>query len=116
MNKNSLSSLAEIENSLNELGNEARKKYPEVTFSTERALMALKTIREMYVADVMRSNKTGSKQSIQISSSSDIASPYILMMNYIDASSKLISMAFNGIQMLINYDVVPPADVKNILR
>lgn len=25
-------------------------------------------------------------------------------------------MALSGIQMLLNYEVVPPADVKNILR
>jgi hypothetical protein len=27
-----------------------------------------------------------------------------------------INMALSGIQMLLNYEVVPPADVKNILR
>ena len=27
-----------------------------------------------------------------------------------------INMALSGIQMLLNYEVVPPSDVKNILR
>lgn len=105
--------LAQIEDDLRNLAAEAGRKYPEVKDSTERALSSLKMIREMYVS--MRRSEASSKE-VKFPQSSDISAPYILACNYADGSVKLISMALNGMQMLINYDVVPASDVKNILR
>lgn len=106
--------LRQIEEDIRGLGAEAKKKYPEVKDATERALITLKTMREMYVADKMR--KTGGDKIIKFPQSSDISAPYILACNYADANPKLLLIALSGIQMLVNYEVIPPGDVKNILR
>jgi hypothetical protein len=113
--------LRRIEEDLRNLGSESesKRKYPEVKDSTENALITLKLMRETYVAEVMRKNKeenSNDKTNAKFSQSSDITAPYILACNYADANPKLISMALNGIQMLLNYEIVPPVDVKNVLR
>lgn len=111
--------LRQIEEDLRNLGSESKRKYPEVKDATENALIKLKSMREIYVAEVMRKNKEANsddKTNIRFSQSSDITAPYILSCNYVDANPKLISMALNGIQMLLNYEIVPPVDVKNVLR
>ena len=69
----------------------------------------------MYVADKMR-RTGGESKVVKFPQSSDISAPYILACNYADANPKLLMMALSGIQMLVNYEVVPPGDVKNILR
>jgi hypothetical protein len=110
-----MDSLRKIEEDLRNLGVEFKKKYPEITDATERALNTLKTMREMYVADKMR--KTGlDKEDVKIPQSSDITAPYLLACNYIDANPKLILVALNGIQLIVTFEVVPLSDVKSILR
>ena len=108
--------LRQIEEDIRGLGAEAKvqKKYPEVKDATERALVTLKTMREMYVADKMR--KSGGDKVVKFPQSSDVSAPYILACNYADANPKMLLLALSGIQMLVNYEVVPPGDVKNILR
>jgi len=105
--------LRQIEEDLRNIGIESKvnKKYPEVSDASERALDALKSIREVYVSDIMRKNK-----SAKLPQSSDILAPYLLVCNYADGSSKVTLMALNGINLLLMYDLVPPSDVKNILR
>eukprot|EP00605_Chrysophyceae_sp_TOSAG23-4_P001397 GSChrysophyteH1.ASY1.ANO1.1517.1 assembled CDS len=110
-----MDSLRKVEEDLRNLAIEFRKKYPEVMDATERALTTLKTMREMYVADKMR--KSGmAKEDVRIPQSSDIVAPYILACNYSDANPKLLLIALNGIQMLVSFEMIPPADVKNLLR
>lgn len=111
-----MDSLRKIEEDLRNLSVEfAPKKYPEVGDACERAIMTLKTMREMYVADKMR--KTGlDKEDVKIPQSSDISAPYLLACNYVDAPPKLILMALTGIQLIVNFEVVPLSDVKSVLR
>lgn len=105
--------LRQIEEDLRNIGIEAKlkKKYPEVLDSSERALDALKAIREVYVSEIMRKNK-----SAKLPQSSDILAPYLLVCNYAEGSAKVTLMALNGINLLLTYDLVPPSDVKNIMR
>eukprot|EP01035_Chromulina_nebulosa_P021215 gene21215-27480_t len=107
--------LRQIEDDLRNLGIEAKKKYPEIKDATDRALSSLRTVREVYIADVMRKDDN-SQKSQKFPTSSDLTSPYILACNYADGSSKLISMSLNGLQLLLNYEVIPANDVKNIIR
>ncbi len=110
-----MDSLRQIEEDLRNFGMESKKKYPEVIDATERALGTLKMMREMYVSDKMR--KTGmEKEDVKIPQSSDILAPYLLACNYVDANPKLILMALSGIQLVVNYEVAPLSDVKNVLR
>ena len=110
-----MDSLRKVEEDLRSLGVEFRKLYPEVSDATEHALATLKTMREMYVADKMRRSGV-EKEDVRIPRSSDIVAPYILACNYADASPKLLLQALNGIQMLVSFEMAPPADVKNLLR
>lgn len=105
--------LRQIEEDLRNVGIEAKlkKKYPEVLDSSERALDALKSIREVYVSEIMRKNK-----SAKLPQSSDILAPYLLVCNYAEGSAKVTLMALNGINLLLTYDLVPPSEVKNIMR
>lgn len=110
-----MDSLRKVEEDLRNISIEFKKKYPEVIDATERALATLKTMREMYVADKMR--KSGvEKEDVKIPQSSDILAPYILACNYADANPKLLMLALGGIQLLVGYEMIPPSDVKNVLR
>lgn len=62
--------------------------------------------------------------------SAEVSAPYILACNHVDANPKLvlrsmllillyitqIKLSLNGLQMLLNYEVVPPTEAQNILR
>jgi hypothetical protein len=105
--------LRQIEEDLRNISAEAKlkKKYPEVGDAADRALDALKSIREVYVSEIMKKNKTA-----KLPQSSDILSPYLLVCNYADGNPKVTLMALNGMNLLLTYDLVPPSDVKNIMR
>ena len=47
--------------------------------------------------------------------SADVASPYILACTKAEANSRLVTMSLNGIQMLLDFEVFPPADSQQIL-
>lgn len=53
---------------------------------------------------------------VKLTQSSDILAPYILACNRTNGNLKMISMALNGIYLLLNCDLVRQDDVKNILR
>ena len=58
-----------------------------------------------------------SSSSVKLTQSSDLLSPYLLVCNYqVENNSKLVTMALGGITLLLTYDLVPPSDIKNILR
>lgn len=105
--------LRQIEEELRDIGIESKlnKKYPEVSDASERALDALKSIREVYVSEIMKKNK-----STKLPQSSDILAPYLLVCNYADGSPKVTLLALKGMHQLLTYDLVPPSDVKNIMR
>jgi hypothetical protein len=104
--------LRQIDDDLRNLGVETGKRYPEIKDATERALISLKTVREHYISDMRKSSLTNPI----LSQSNDVVAPYILLCNYADATPKLLNLSLSGIQMLLNYEVVPPSDVKNIIR
>lgn len=106
--------LRQIEEDLRALCSEVGKKYPEVADSSERALNAVRLIREIYISEIR--SKSSTSGTVKFPRSSDIVSPYILICNYSDASSKLILLSLNGILLLLKYDLIPPSDVQNILR
>eukprot|EP01038_Epipyxis_sp_PR26KG_P014215 gene14215-19074_t len=108
----------QIEEDVRNIGVEAKKRHPEIRDAAERALLALKSIRETYVADLRRNNneENSVNNKPSLPQSSDILAPYILACNYADGSPKLITMALNGVQMLLNFELVPYGDIKNILR
>lgn len=103
----------QIEEDLKALGLESKRKYPEVKDSTERASSSLKMMREVYIADLKRKGDVGK---VKFPTSSDITAPYILACNHADGNPKMIAMALSGLHLLLNYDVIPTSDVKNILR
>lgn len=107
--------LRRIEDDVRNLGTEVKRKYPEVREAADKALVTLKTMRESYVAEIMRG---GGQNTPKIAKyrSADVAAPYILTCNYVDAAIKTIMLALNGLQMLLNYEVIPPAEAQNILR
>eukprot|EP00602_Paraphysomonas_sp_CaronLab_P007358 CAMPEP_0185034758 /NCGR_PEP_ID=MMETSP1103-20130426/24887_1 /TAXON_ID=36769 /ORGANISM="Paraphysomonas bandaiensis, Strain Caron Lab Isolate" /LENGTH=2224 /DNA_ID=CAMNT_0027571539 /DNA_START=141 /DNA_END=6815 /DNA_ORIENTATION=+ len=71
-------------------------------------------MRESYVSEVMRGN--GSTPKIAKFRSSEVSAAYILACDKPDANAKLVKLSLNGLQMLLNYEVVPPSEAKNILR
>ena len=85
--------LRQIEDDLLALGTEAKRKHPEIKDSTDRALASLKSIREVYVSDMMRKTAAPSqtKKKMNLPQSSDIVAPYILTCNYGDANPKIVS-------------------------
>lgn len=91
----------------------------------------------------MKNKSSGLVPKIAKYRSADIAAPYVLVCNYADTNSKIVSrsvrcaihlmrpaelttlspyvlyqvlLALNGLQMILNYEVVPPSEVQNILR
>ncbi len=106
--------LRQIEDDLKNIGTESKNKFPLVKEAADKALNALKIIRDTYVSDIMK--RSNDEKSVKFPQSSDILSPFMLACNYADCTSKLINMALNGIHMLLNYGMIPPGDIKNILR
>jgi hypothetical protein len=106
--------LRQIEEDLQTMSGEAGKKYPEVLDASNRALAALKIIRETYVSEIRK--RDNSNISVHFKTSSEIVAPYILVCNHVECSQKTLGLAINGLLMLLKYDIVPADDVQNILR
>lgn len=86
--------LRQIEEDLTSLGNEAKKRHPEIKDSTDRAIATLKIIRETYVSEVMRKTASTTSKKFNFPQSSDLIAPYILTCNYAEASSKIVRLLF----------------------
>ena len=126
--------LAVVEEDLRGLSAESISKrrqnhsYPEIKDAAENALNCLKLIREEYVKGRGKAKENGdrnsaplkypvaSKKGSGLPQSSDILAPYILACNYAEGSTKLLTTALNGVHNLIIFEMIPPNDVKNILR
>ena len=103
--------LGVVEEELRQLAAESatkkRQSYPEIKEAADR---------EEYVRGRGRgrgeasTNETGSIRRVSgLPQSSDILSPYILACNYADGSTKLLSMALNGIHNLLVFEMIPHA-------
>ena len=112
--------LGVVEEELRQLAAESitkkRQSYPEIKEAADKVLCALKNIREEYVRGRGRgrgeasTNETGSIRRVSgLPQSSDILSSYILACNYADGSTKLLSMALNGIHNLLVFEMIPHA-------
>lgn len=106
--------LRQIEEDLQNISNEAGKKYPEVLDASNNGLHALKIIRETYVSEIRK--RDNSNVSVKFKHSSEVVAPYILVCNHVESSQKLMGLSINGLLMLLKYDIVPPSEVQNILR
>ncbi len=94
--------LRQVEADLQSLGLEAKKKYPEVKEATEKALLALKAMRDVYIQEMMKDKS----KSVSLKSSSEVMAPYILILNYSDAALKpYIQMGLNGIHQMLQYNI-----------
>ena len=82
--------LRQIEDDLQALSLEAKRKHPEIKDSTDRAVASLKVIREVYVSDMMKKTQTKDKNKNHLPQSSDVIAPYILTCNYADANPKIV--------------------------
>jgi len=103
--------LRRIEDDIKNLAIEAKQRYPDVKDATDTALLKLKTMRDSYVADVMKRTDEGPK----LHRSIDIASPYLVACSHADPGSKLTLMALGGLQMLLDFDVLPPSEAQTVL-
>jgi len=87
-----METLRRIDEDITALSNETKKKYPEVVEASERAIQAIKLMRESYVGDVMRrassQHKTDNTSNFR---SVMLTGPYILACNHADASTKIVS-------------------------
>ncbi|KAJ1431793.1 hypothetical protein B484DRAFT_395320, partial [Ochromonadaceae sp. CCMP2298] len=111
--------LRKIEEDLRNIGLEAnvKRKYPDVIEASEQAVDALKSIRELYVKSIRDSNDRSSERTgLKVLQNSDLLAPYLLVCNYADGSPKLVTMALNGLNLLLTHDLVPPADFQNVMR
>jgi hypothetical protein len=106
--------LRQVEEDIQNISLEGGKKYPEVADASNRALAALKILRETYVSEIRK--KDNPTISVKFKPCSEIVSPYILVCNHSESSQKLISLSINGLLLLLKYDIIPASDVQNILR
>src|SRR4051794_27435974 len=105
---------SQIEDDIKRICSEAGSRYPLVKEAGDRALVTLHTIKTSYISDLLK--KSQDDKSVKLPQSSDILSPYMMACNYAEGGPKLISLALDGIHKLLNYGMIPPGDVKNILR
>ena len=89
----------------------------EVKEAGERALVTLKSMRDAYVAEVMKKTLGSDGPKLAKFRSIHIATPYLLVCSLVDSNlnSKLVMMALNGIQMLLDFEVLPPEDTQHIV-
>lgn len=115
--------VAQVEEQLRDLGAEARRKHPGVKEASERAILTLRTLQNLYVVAVRRATtsspslpKHHSHPTTTLFRSQDILRPFLLAANYPDASFKLITLALNAMQLLVGGDAVFPEDSRNVVR
>ena len=108
--------LRRIEEDFKNLENEVRKKFPDVKESIDKANFTLKTIRDSYVSDVMK--KSDDETKLARFKSIEIAQPYLLTCIQADSISnfKLIMMALNGLQMVLDFKILPLDEAHNVLK
>ncbi len=97
--------LRRIEDDVRNLGVETKRKHPEVKDAADKSLATLRTMRESYVSELMKNKASGIIPKLSRYRSSEVCAPYILTCGYTDSSSKVIILALNGLQMLLNYEV-----------
>lgn len=108
--------LRQIEEDLRNISAEAKKKYPEVVEASDRALECLKSLRERYVSQIRKHTAEGTSQPPKLPQSADILAPYLLACNYADGPLRVLTVALHSIRTLATYDLIPPDELKNILR
>lgn len=96
--------------------------YTGVKEASERAILTLRSLQSQYVSAVRAatSSKKGSSTAphptTALFRSQDVLRPFLLACNYPDASSALLLIGLNAIQLLINGDAVCPEDSVHIAR
>lgn len=117
-----------IEEDLIDLSNECSRRFPAVSEATELALLALRAARDGYITHVVRGGNEKDKEKntekkglkapppYTFYNSSDLLAPYLLLSNYNDISSKLISQCMNSLLLLAKFNMISPSDVPHLLR
>jgi hypothetical protein len=80
------------------------------------------------VSEVMRASGSNTPKIAKFRSA-EVSAAYILACERVDSNPKLVNdlfllhligpqvkLSLNGLQMLLNYEVVPPSEAKNLLR
>ena len=101
---------------------ECRVQFAGVKEASERAILTLRSLQSQYVSAVRAStsSKSGSNAvphpTTALFRSQDVLRPFLLACNYPDASSSLLLIGLNAIQLLISGDAVCPEDSVHIAR
>jgi len=111
-----METLRRIDEDIQALGAEAKKKYPEVSGAADRAAETLKGMREQYVSEVMRKAGGSAGSAPAKFRSAMLTAPYILACNHANASIRIVMMALNGIQLLLDNDAFELDDAQNVFR
>ena len=110
--------LRRVDEELDTLASSTGRRYNTITEAVNVAKMRLSKLRESYVAEVMRRNKGENDSAPSLSQFHDIeiCMPYSLACNTTNLPAKIILLSLNGIQMLLDYGMVPSNYASEILK
>ncbi|KAF0688819.1 Aste57867_19641 [Aphanomyces stellatus] len=107
--------LRSIEDDLNLVEVETKKKLPAVKDAAEKGIEKIGQIRQLY-AQMLRVEREAPGPGNTIFKSDAILQPFLLACNHATASQKLLIASFNSIQKLVSWDAITTEAVGNILR
>lgn len=109
--------MQQVEECLRDLAAEARKKHPGVKEASERATLRLRALQNQYIAAVRASNQSGAPApTTALFQSSELLHPFLLAANYPNANSRLLSIAFRAMRLLMEAKAVLPSDAIHLVR
>lgn len=86
--------------------------------ASERAILKLRTLQNVYVSAVRKSSKNSGEKhpNTTLFRSSDILHPFLLAANYPNASPKLLDTSFKAMKTLMEANAICPGDGMNLVR
>lgn len=109
--------VAQVEESLRDLGSQAKKKHPGVKEASERAILQLRLLQTKYVSAVRQSASVSAKHpTTAIFQSQDILRPFLLCANYPDVNYYLLSLVLKTLQLLSANNAICKEDSVHIVR
>ncbi len=85
--------------------------------ASERAILKLRTLQNIYVGAVRKASADGEKHpDTTMFRSSDLLHPFLLATNYPNASPKLLDTSFKAMKTLMEANAVCPGDGMNLVR
>jgi hypothetical protein len=109
--------LRRIEEDIDNMEKETKRKFPTIALAAGQAKLGLQRLKQSYVAEVMNKSKSEDSAAPSLAQfrSSDVCSPYVIACNTTNLPAKLVLSALSGIQMLLDFGVVPPENAPNII-